>query len=176
VRCNDLMKGWIICLAVILAYSSAYAQRKSEAPRGQEPKAAEQAEKFFDMKVPEGFAPEAVDEPGILKWKKDSGEIYLVVGDLFAGPADTLFKVLRGAADKDKNLEEVKAVQIKGGKALLYKEKAPEDPGRLRAWHLIVITKKKMINVDFSAPGKDFDSFIPAFDSAVHSFKLKSSS
>jgi hypothetical protein len=176
VRYTDLIKGWIICLVVILVYSSAYAQRKSEAPTVQEPKAAEQAERFFDMKVPDGFAPEAVDEPGILKWKKDSGEIYLVVGDLFTGPADTLFKALREAADKDKNVEEVSTVQIKGGKALLYKEKAPADPGRLRAWHLVVITKKKMINVDFSAPGKDFDSFIPAFDSAVHSFKLKSSS
>jgi hypothetical protein len=176
VRCTDLTRVWIICLAVILIYSSAYAQKKSGAPERKETKAAEQAEKFFDMKVSEGFAPAAVDEPGILKWKKDSGEIYLVVGDLFAGAPDTLFKALHEAADKDKNLEEVKVVKIKGGKAMLYKEKAPEDPGRIRAWHLVVITKKKMINVDFSAPAKDFDSFIPAFESAVRSFKLKSSS
>ena len=117
-----------------------------------------------------------MDEPGILKWKKDSGEIYLVVGNLFAGPADALFKALREAADRDKKLEEVRTLQIKGGKALLSKEKAPDDPGRLRAWRLLVITKKKMINVDFSAPAKDFDTFIPAFEGAVNSFKLKPSS
>ena len=88
-------------------------------------------------------------------------------------PGDTLFKALREAADKDKKLEEVRALQIKRGKALLCKEKAPDDPGRLRTWHLLVITKKKMINADFSAPAKDFDSFIPAFEGAINSFKLK---
>ena len=96
-----------------------------------------------------------------------------------------IFLLLRGirfsrlsakAADKDKKLEEVRTLQIKGGKALLCKEKAPDDPGRLRAWRLLVITKKKMINLDFSAPAKDFDSFLPAFEGAVNSFKLKPSS
>jgi hypothetical protein len=176
VRCTDLTRCWIICLAVILVCSTAYAQKKSGASEAKETAAAEQAERFFDMKVPQGFATEAVDEPGILKWKKDSAEIYLVAGDLFTMPGDTLFKALREAMDKDKKLEEVSTPQIKGGKALLYKEKAPEDSGRLRAWHLVVITKKKMINVDFSAPAKDFDSFMPAFESAVNSFKLKPSS
>jgi len=176
VRCTDLMRGWIVCLAVILIYSTAYAQKKSGAPDEQEPTAVEQADRFFDMKVPQGFASEAVDEPGILKWKKDSGEIYLVVGNLFTPPGDTLFKALREAADKDKKLEEVRTLQIKGGKALLCKEKAPDDPGRLRAWRLLVITKKKIINLDLSAPAKDFDSFIPAFEGAVNSFKLKPSS
>jgi len=163
-------------LAVILIYSSASAQKKPGASEAPEPAAVEQADRFFDMKIPEGFTAEAVDEPGILKWKKDSGEIFLVVGDLFTPPGDTPFKALREAGDKDKKLEEVRIVQIKGGKALLYKEKASEDPGRLRLWRLMVITKKKMINVDFSAPAKDFESFMPAFESAVNSFKLKSSS
>ncbi len=175
-RCTDLMRGWIVCLAVILICSSASAQGKSVAAEEQEPAAVEQADRFFDMKIPKGFAPEAVDEPGILKWKKDSGEICFVVGDLFTSPGDSTFKALREAANKDKKLEEVRILQIKGGKALLYKEKAPEDPGRLRAWHLLVITKKKMINVDFSAPAKDFDAFAPEFESAVNSFKLKPSS
>lgn len=175
-RCTDLMKGLIVCLAAILICSSAYAQKKAGPSGEQERATTQQAERFFDMKVPPGFAPEAVDEAGILKWKKDSGEIYLVVGDLFTAPGDALFKALREAADKDKNLEAVSTLPVKGAKALLYKEKAPEDSGRLRAWHLVVITKKKMINVDFSAPAKDFDSFIPAFESAVSSFKLKSSS
>jgi len=174
VKCNDLLRAWIVCLAVMLVYSSASAQRTSEDSEEHEQTAVQQADRFFDMKIPQGFTAEAVDEPGILKWKKDSGEIYLVVGDLFTPPGDTLFKALREAAEKDKKLEEVRSLQIKGGKALLCKEKIPEDPGRLRAWRLLIITKKKMISVDFSAPGKDFDSFIPAFEGAVNSFKLKS--
>ena len=55
-RCTDLMRGWIVCLAVILIYSSAYAQKKSGASEEQEPTAVEQADRFFDMKVPPGFA------------------------------------------------------------------------------------------------------------------------
>jgi hypothetical protein len=176
VRCTDLLRGLIFGLAAILICSSAQAQKKSEPSGKQEKAAAQQAERFFDIKVPQGFTPETTDEPGILKWKKDSGEIYLVVGDLFTTPGDALFKALHEAADKDKNLEAVSTPQIKGGKALLYKEKAPEDIGRLRSWHLVVITKKKMISVDFSAPAKDFDSLIPAFESAINSFKLKPSS
>ena len=74
---------------------------------------------------------------------------------------------------RTRNSKRSVTLQIKRGKALLCKEKAPDDPGRLRTWHLLVITKKKMINVDFSAPAKDFDSFIPAFEGAANSFKLK---
>ena len=127
-RCTDLMRGWIVCLAMILIYSSAYAQKKSGAPEEQEPTAVEQADRFFDMKVPQGFAPEAVDEPGILKWKKDSGEIYLVVGNLFTAPGDTLFKALREAADKDKKLEEVRTLQIRGERPCCAKKRPRTIP------------------------------------------------
>ncbi len=175
-RRADLTRVWILCLATILICSPALAEKKSGASKKQEPAAAEQAGRFFDMKVPEGFTPEPVDESGILKWKKGSAEIYLVVGDLFTPPGDMLFKALRKAAEADKSLEEVRTLQVKGGNALLSKEKAPDDPTRLRTWHLLVITKKKMIDVDFLAPAKDFKSFIPAFESAINSFKLKSSS
>ncbi|MGB6068338.1 MAG: hypothetical protein WBG50_26310 [Desulfomonilaceae bacterium] len=175
-RCADLIRVWILCLVTILICSPALAEKKSGASKKTEPAPAEQAERFFDMKVPEGFTSEPVEESGILKWKKGSAEIYLVVGNLFAPPGESLFKALRKAAGADKSLEEVRTLQIKGGKALLYKQKAPDDPSRLRVWHLVVITKKKMIDVDFSAPAKDFKSFIPAFESAINSFKLKSPS
>jgi hypothetical protein len=36
----------------------------------------------------------------------------------------------------------------------------------------VVIADKKIINVDFTAPARDFESFIPAFEEAVKSFKL----
>jgi hypothetical protein len=131
--------------------------------------------RFFDMKVPEGFKPQPVEEGGILKWAKDSGEIFLVVGDLFHESADVVFKGLRKAADQDKRTEEVRVLKIKGGRGLLYKEKPPEDPLRSRTWRLIVVTDKKMIDVEFSAPGKEFESFAPGFEKAVASFKLKTS-
>ncbi len=131
--------------------------------------------RFFDMKIPEGFKPQPVEEGGILKWAKDSGEIFLIVGDLFHESPDVIFKALRKAADQDKRMEEVRTLKIKGGRALLYKEKPPEDPLRSRIWRLMVVTDKKMIDVEFSAPAKEFDSFAPAFEKAVGSFKLKAS-
>ncbi len=131
--------------------------------------------RFFDMKIPEGFKSQPVEEGGILKWTKDSGEIFLVVGDLFHESGDVVFKALRKAADEDKRMEEVRTLKIKGGRALLYKEKPPEDPLRSRTWRLVVVTDKKMIDVEFSAPAKEFESFAPAFEKAVGSFKLKAS-
>ena len=83
-----------------------------------------------------------------------------------------LFKAMRKSAEKNKDIQEVKTLRLKGGKAILYKEKPPEDPGRLRSWRLVVIADKKIINVDFTAPARDFESFIPAFEEAVKSFKL----
>jgi hypothetical protein len=97
------------------------------------------------------------------------------VGDLFHESPDVIFKALRKAADQDKRMEEVRTLKVKGGRALLYKEKPPEDPLRSRIWRLMVVTDKKMIDVEFSAPAKEFDSFAPAFEKAVGSFKLKAS-
>ena len=130
--------------------------------------------RFFDLKIPEGFKPAPSDEPGILKWKKGSGEIYLVVGDLIADSDDQAFKELRKAATGDKRLEEVKTLRVEGGKALLWKEVPPNDDGRLQIWRIIAVTKKKkMINIDFMAPVKDFSSFVSSFEDAVKSFKLR---
>jgi hypothetical protein len=133
-------------------------------------------DKLFDIKIPDGFKPEAVDEPGILKWKKDSGEISLIVGDLFGESGESLFKVLKSATEKNKTIQESKVLKIKGGRALLYKEKLPEDSARLTGWHLLVLTNKKIITVDFSAPAGEFNLFAPDFQSAINSFKLKTSS
>jgi hypothetical protein len=98
------------------------------------------------------------------------------VGDAFTDSAEELFQALRKGAEANKKMEEVKALRIKGGHGLLYKEKSPEDPGRLRTWRLVVLTKKKMINIDFVAPAQDFNALAPGFQSAVKSFKLKASS
>jgi hypothetical protein len=136
----------------------------------------EKPDRYFEMKVPEGFKLEPAEEPGIFKWKKDSAEIHVVVGDTFADSVDVLFQALRKGAEANKRMEEVRTLRIKGAQGLLYKEKTPEDSGRLRAWRLVVLTNKKMINVDFTAPAQDFNALAPGFESAVKSFKLKSSS
>lgn len=134
----------------------------------------EQPGRFFDLKIPEGFKPAPSDEPGIFKWRKGSGEIYLVVGDLFADSDERVFKELRKAARSDKRIDEVKILRVDGGKALLWKEVPAEAPGRLQIWRLIAVTKKKkMINIDFMAPVKEFRSFVPGFEEAVKSFKLR---
>lgn len=135
----------------------------------------EKPDRYFDLKVPEGFNFEPPEELGIFKWKKDSAEIHAVVGDLFDDSPEVLFKALQKGAETNKRIEQARTLRIKGGHGLLYKEKAPEDAGRLRLWRLLVVTNKKMINIDFIAPEKDFGRFAPDFENAVKSFKLKSS-
>lgn len=136
----------------------------------------ENAELFFDMKIPEGFKSVAVDEPGILKWGKGNAEIYLVVGEIFSKSGPVVFEALRKAAQRDKGVEEVKGLKIKGAKAALIKEKIPSELSRLRSWRLLVVTEKQIVNVDFTAPAKDFKTYIQSFDEAVKSFKIKSKS
>ena len=128
------------------------------------------------MKLPEGFKSLAVDEPGILKWGKGPAEIYLVVGEIFSKSGPVIFDALKKAGQRDKAIEEVKNMKIKGAKAALFKEKAPGDLTRLRSWRLLVVTDKQIVNVDFTAPAKDFKTYMQGFDEAVKSFKLKSKS
>ncbi len=172
---NNLLKVGNICFALLLVAALGWAQGEKAPAEESAPSTIDIPGRFFDMKIPEGFQSQPVEEGGILKWTKDSGEIFLIVGDLFHESRDILFKALRKAADKDKRMEEVRTLKIKGAHALLYKEKPPEDPLRSRIWRLIVITDKKMIDVEFSAPAKEFESFAPAFDKAVNSFKLRAS-
>lgn len=131
---------------------------------------------FFKMKLASGFTREPVDEAGIFKWKKDSAEIHIVVGDAFIESSETLFKALRKASDENSGIEEVKILKIKGAKAVLSKEKHSPDQKRLRSWRLFVLTDKKIVTVDFTAPAKDFDSFVPAFEESLRSFKIVSPS
>ncbi len=139
-------------------------------------KVNENGELFFDMKIPDGFKSVAVDEPGILKWGKGPAEIYLVVGEIFSKSGPTVFDALKKAGQRDKAIEEVKNVKIRGAKAALFKEKTPSDATRLRSWRLLVVTDKQVVNVDFTVPSKDFKSYVPGFEEAVKSFKLKSKS
>lgn len=131
---------------------------------------------FFKMKLPNGFKREPVDEAGIYKWKKNSAEIFIVAGDAFIESRDTLFKALQKASESNSTIEEVKILKIKGAKAMLCKGKqAPEQKG-LRSWRLVVLTDKKIVTIDFTAPAKDFDSFVPAFEESLRSFKIISQS
>jgi len=164
----------VIAVALILSvHATGTPDRVALAKEGVE-NVLEQPGRFFDLKIPEGFTLAPMDEPGIFKWKKDSGEIYLVVGDVFGDSDERVFNDLRKAANKDKRIDEVKILRVEGGKALLWKEVPAGDPGRLQVWRLIAVTKKKkMINIDFMAPVKDFRSFAPGFEEAVKSFKLR---
>jgi hypothetical protein len=167
----------MICCLFSVICRLALAEELENAPT-EKPVAAttEKPDRYFDMKVPEGFKLEPAEEPGIFKWKKDSAEIHAIIGDAFTESADELFQALRKGAEANKKMGEVKTLRIKGGYGLLYKEKNPEESGRLRSWRLVVLTNKKMINVDFTAPSQDFNALAPGFESAVKSFKLKSSS
>jgi hypothetical protein len=168
---TSVAKVVLVVILGLLPCSFATAQQSSL-----DQNALQQPDRLYDIKIPEGFKSEAVDEPGIFKWRKDSGEIYVIVGDLFGESGDSLFKVLKSAAEKNKSVQESKVLKIKGGKALLYKEKTPEDSARLVAWHLVVVTNKKIFSLDFSAPAGEFSSFVPDFQSAINSFKLKNAS
>ncbi|MDQ1238298.1 MAG: hypothetical protein QG577_483 [Thermodesulfobacteriota bacterium] len=128
---------------------------------------------FFKMKLSSGFKREPVDEAGIFKWKKDSAEIFIVVGDAFIESRDTLFNALRKAIESNSSAgEEVKILKIKGAKALLSKETRVPEQKRLRSWRLVVLTDKKIVTIDFTAPAKEFDSFVPAFEESLRSFKI----
>lgn len=128
------------------------------------------------MKIPKGFQQETVDEPGIYKWRKNSGEIYIVAGDSYFKASNSMLKALRETVEKDTQIEEIKVMKLKGGKALICKEKGSNNPNGLRTWRLIVFTDQKMMNIDFTAPTKDFMSFVPAFEEALRSLKLISQS
>lgn len=136
----------------------------------------ESAELFFGIKVPDSFKSVAVDEPGILKWVNGPAEIYLVVGEIFSKSGPVIFDALKKAAKRDKSVEEIKNIKIKGAKAVLFKERAPADLNRLRSWRLLVVTEKQIVNVDFTAPAKEFKTYIQSFDDVARSFKLKSKS
>jgi hypothetical protein len=163
-------------LIYILTGSFAWAQEAS----GDKPKSAvnifDQPGRLFDMKIPKGFKPVAAEEAGTLRWRKGDGEIQLVVGELQYESANRLFEALHKAAKSNNRIEKVRTLRLKQGIGLTIKEKPPKDPDRLRIWRLMAAFGKKIFNVEFSAPGKEFDSFAGDFKAAIKSFKLASQS
>lgn len=175
-RSTAAIKMCFLSIALVAACSIGHAEENPTMALTTGSDDSPQAGQFFEIDIPDGFEAQPSDEPGILRWTKESGEIYLVVGDIFAGSDQLLFKALRSAAKKDQRFSKVRTLSMRGGKAMLLKEKPSPDPDRPVSWRLIVVTKKKVINVDFTAPTKDFASFVPAFKKALKSFKLKSAS
>ncbi len=128
---------------------------------------------LLDFTLPDGFEELPQEEPGIRKWAKDNGEIMVVVGDRFSDSQKDLFEKLLGAAKKNKKYEAVEKLDLKGGLGLAFREKKSGDPERLRSWRVIVLAGEKILNVDFAAPEKEFDGFLPRFQATLKSFRLK---
>jgi hypothetical protein len=128
---------------------------------------------LFDVQVPDGFKQEAGEEAGIGRWSKGQAAVYVVVGDLIAESAPKLFDELIEAAEKNKSLENVKKVESPEGRAFTYVEKAPDSPTRLRSAKLFLITDRKVLYMDLSAPTQEFDSLLSDFDAMVKSVKIK---
>jgi hypothetical protein len=166
----------ILFAAVIVLPLGAFAQEQPKATGKKADSVLEDPGRFFDLKVPDGFKSENVEEPGILRWTKGSAEIMLAVGDVFQESGDVLFRAIEVAATKDNRVESVRKVKLKKGRAILIKEKAPGDTSRHRAWRLVIVTDSKVVNVDLTAPTQEFDAFAPDFELVVKSFKLKSAS
>jgi len=171
VKICHLKVVWAVVLIGVMFSIPVVAQEST----GKARQAAETDEsgRIFDIKVPKGFEPGPQDEAGIVKWKKNGAEIYLVVGDLFLESGESLFQQLFKAASDNKSFENVRKLNINGGHGLVYTEKSPGEPDRLRSMHMIVITDKKIIQIDFTAPEKEFVSMAADFEAARKSFKLR---
>jgi hypothetical protein len=167
---------FVLLLAGILLPLGAFAQEQIEIAGKKSDSVLENPGRLFDLKVPDGFKSENIEEPGILRWTKGSAEIFLAVGEVFQESGQVLFKALETAASADKRFESVKKVKLNKGRAILIKEKAPDDTSRLQVWRLVIITDSKVVNIDFTAPTKEFQVFAPDFEQVVKSFKLKSAS
>jgi hypothetical protein len=166
----------ILLAAAILLPCTTFAQEQPKTTRKKADTSLEDAGRFFDVKVPDGFKSEIVEEPGILRWTKGSAQILLAVGDVFQESGDVLFKAIEAAATQDKRMESVTKVKLKKGRAILIKEKSPGDTSRLQAWRLVIVTDNKVVNIDFTAPTQEFDGFASDFEQVVKSFKLRSAS
>jgi hypothetical protein len=130
-------------------------------------------ESHIELTIPEGFAADPNEEPGIFKWRKANAELYIVIGELFADSWERLFDELRKSAATNERIEECRDLKIPGVKAFLYKEKPTDDSTAMKQWRLIAISKEKMYQVDMSAPEKSFPDFIADFETVVRTFKPK---
>jgi len=126
----------------------------------------------LEIRVPDDFKSEAVDEPHIFKWAKDSAEIYVVVGNRLIVSRTAMINTFKKAANIDKTLEQIKTLRIPNAKGILIKEKPPSDSNRLMSWGLKIFTDKHEINAEFSAPGKDFKTYSPIFEEVIKSIKV----
>jgi len=172
-----LLSGLVLALllAILLCGLSAHAQEEEITIPKQPVPPVDPADRFFDITIPPGFEPIQSDDAGILKWRKGPAEIYLVVGDNLSRSSKKVYDELFQAAKNNKKIEKVEAIRVRGGKAFLFKEQPPGEESRTRLWRLFVITDQKIINVDFVAPRKDFETYSRDFDATLKSFKLKDS-
>jgi hypothetical protein len=165
----------LIIIAAVLAGALGQAQEKTEPPAADQETNNESLSRLFSIAIPEGFKPQASEEPGIFRWKKGSAEISLAVGELFAGSPEYLLKALASAGEQNKQLEEVKLLNLDGAKAIIFKEKPAPEPGKLRNWKVMAMTEKRCFSLELSAPEKDFPSLEADFGKALASLKVKDS-
>lgn len=165
-----LLSLFVLSLPLILMHQIVYCQ-----PPKTEALQTRLVDGVIEIKLPEGFKSEGVDEPHIFKWTKNSAEIYVVVGERLIGSRNAMINAFRKATASDKTLDQTRALRISNAKGILIKEKTPSDPNRLMLWGLKIFTDKHEINVDFSAPAKDFKIYSPIFEEVIKSIKIKSS-
>ena len=130
---------------------------------------------ILELKIPAGFRSEAVDEPHIFKWTKNSSEIYVVVGERLVGSVKDIINNLKKAAAGNKLLDQTRTLKISNAKGILIKEKMPADPDRLVSWGIKIFTEKHELNIDLSVPAKEFKTYSPVFEEVVKSIRIKSS-
>ncbi len=168
---------WVLLVIFVLGMATglALAQETTERPPADQELNNEYLRGLFSVDVPEGFKLLNTEEPGIFRWKKGQAEISVAVGELFAGSPEYLFKALTTAGEENKRFQEVKAINVKGTRAVIFKEKAPQDPGKLRSWRLMAINEKRCFTMELSSPEGDFPGLTPEFEKVVASFKVKGS-
>ncbi len=159
---------FILAAPLIFVFQFAYCQPTTQTQAS----AVRQIDGAIEIRVPEDFKAEAVDEPHIFKWAKDSAEIYVVVGNRLIGSRTAMINTFKKAANIDKTLEQIKTLRIPNAKGILIKEKPPSDSNRLMSWGLKIFTDTHEINAEFSAPGKDFKTYSPIFEEVIKSIKL----
>ena len=171
-RPDHVIKTLTVALLVLIALSLSWAAEGKDKSDASEKDVGDVLGRVFQMKVPDGFKLARSDQSGIVKWTKGQAEIYVVVGDLVSDTPGRLFKELLQSVEKNKKLEKVRKTKVRGGRAFVYTEKAPENPERTRTMRLVVISSHKVINVDFSAPSASFEQYEKDFRAALKSFKL----
>lgn len=172
------MAKFIISSLIItcLFFSFAFAGTQSKDEPGETPSTVDEDKgRLFDISVPDGFERVALEEPGMLEWRKGSAQILLIAGRNLSEKPEILFDKLVEAVKSNDSFEKVEVRKLKGGMAFSYLEKARKKKKGLRTWRLVVITDKKILNLDFAAPEKDFPSYVKEFETAMNSFRLRAS-